>query len=294
MNDPTPNAAFARLARLRPASSLAWSRLVLLLALALLTAGSWTLTVYQARTMDMPTVVAADGPDVGMDGMGEMVSSGMATPGWSPGGAAGFLAIWAAMMAAMMLPAAAPMVLVFDAVQTNRRNQSAFVPTWIFVAGYLLVWTAVGLVVYVLVRLGSDLASRLGMADHETWAPVALGATLVTAGLYQLTPLKHVCLNHCRSPLGFVMEHWREGRLGALRMGIQHGAYCLGCCWALFAVLVATGIMSLAWMLLLTLIVFAEKVLPGGQQASRIVGVVFLILGVLVATGAARIPWGAG
>jgi predicted metal-binding membrane protein len=264
------------------------------LALALLTAGSWAITVYQARTMDMPMgVTVLGGADAAMDSMGEMASSGRATPGWSPRGAATFLAIWAVMMAAMMLPAAAPMVLVFDAVQAKRRGLPSFIPTWIFAAGYLLVWAAVGLAVYVLVRLGSDLASRLGMADRARWAPVALGVTLVTAGLYQLTPLKRVCLNHCRSPLGFVMEHWREGRLGALRMGILHGAYCLGCCWALFSVLVATGIMSLAWMLLLTLVIFAEKALPGGQQASRTVGVVFLVLGVLVASGATRMPWGA-
>ena len=112
------------------------------------------------------------------------------------------------------------------------------------------------------------------------------------AGLYQLTPLKRVCLDHCRSPARVRHAALAGGvRLGALRMGVVHGAYCLGCCWALFAVLVAAGVMSLAWMLLLTLVVFAEKVLPVGRRASRAVGVAFLVLGVVVAAGAIDLPW---
>jgi predicted metal-binding membrane protein len=268
--------------------------LALLVALLLLTVGAWALTVHQARTMDMPMGVAVSGAaDDGMDGMEDMAAAGMAAAGWSVGGAAAFLAVWAVMMAAMMLPAAAPMVLLFGTVHAKRRGRPAFAPTWVFVAGYLLVWAAVGLAAYVLVRLGSDLASRLGAADRERWAPLALGATLLAAGLYQLTPLKRVCLAHCRTPLGFVMTHWRDGYGGALRMGVVHGAYCLGCCWALFAVLVATGVMSLAWMVLLTLVVFAEKVLPLGRHASRAVGAAFLILGAVVAAGATDLPWAA-
>jgi len=114
---------------------------------------------------------------------------------------------------------------------------------------------------------------------------------LLAAGAYQLTPLKRVCLRHCRSPFAFVAQHWQDGRLGALRMGLRHGGYCLGCCWALFAVLVAAGVMSLAWMLLLTLVVFAEKVLPRGERSSKAVGIAFLALGLLVATGVVAMPW---
>ena len=110
-----------------------------------------------------------------------------------------------------------------------------------------------------------------------------LGATLIAAGLYQFTPLKRVCLRHCRSPLAFVALHWRDGPLGAIRMGIWHGAYCLGCCWALFAILVVAGIMSLAWMLLLTLVVFAEKVFPHGQRVSATIGFALIGLGLVVA-----------
>ena len=292
MGGPTPVADVGRLARLRPTGPLAWGRLALLAALALLTAGAWALTVHQARTMEMPMGVAvSDAVDAGMGGMGGMASSGMVAADWSLGEAAAFLAVWAVMMAAMMLPAAAPMVLLFGAVHARRRGQPAFVPTWVFVAGYLLVWTAVGLVVYALVRLGSDLASRLGAAEREAWAPLALGSTLVAAGLYQLTPLKRVCLDHCRSPLGFVAGHWRDGRLGALRMGLLHGGYCLGCCWALFAVLVAAGVMSLAWMLLLTLVVFVEKAFPQGRRVSLGVGAALVVLGLVVAAGAAGMPW---
>ena len=227
-----------------------------------------------------------------MDDAADVAMSGMAAAGWSLDGFATFVAAWAVMMAAMMFPAAAPMLLLFRRVYAQRQAAgTGFVPTWVFAAGYLLVWTVVGALTWVLVRLGSDLAGRLGDAKRRTWAPLALGAVLVVAGLYQLTPLKRVCLDHCRTPLGFVMTHWRDGRLGALRMGAVHGAYCLGCCWALFAVLVAAGVMSLAWMLLLTLVVFAEKVLPLGRGTSRGVGVAFLALGVVVASGAAAMPW---
>jgi predicted metal-binding membrane protein len=102
-------------------------------------------------------------------------------------------------------------------------------------------------------------------------------------GLYQFTRQKRACLSHCRSPLGFVMQNWREGRLGALRMGLHHGLYCLGCCWVLFAAPVAAGIMSLAWMLLLTLVLFAEKVLPQGQRIAKAIGLLFVLAGLLVA-----------
>lgn len=268
------------------------ARLLLLVALVILTAGAWGLTGYQVRTMDMAMGIAAtDGADSGMAGMSDMASSGMAAASWSPADAATFLMIWTVMMAGMMLPAAAPMILTFDAAQARRRGHATFVPTWVFLAGYLLVWIAAGAAVYALVVLGSDLATRLDAVDRETWAPPVLGATLVTAGLYQLTSLKRVCLGHCRSPLGFVMGHWREGRAGALRMGIEHGGYCLGCCWALFAVLVAAGTMSLAWMILLTLLIFVEKVFPLGPRVVTLAGAALVLLGLVIATGLTPMPW---
>src|SRR4029079_6937742 len=130
--------------------------------------------------------------------------------------------------------------------------------------------------------------------ERSTWAPLALGATLIAAGLYQFTRLKRVCLSHCRSPLAFVAQHWRDGRTGALAMGLRHGLYCFGCCWALFAVLTAAGVMSLAWMLLLTLVVFVEKLLPRGHRFEAAIGIVLIALGVAVSFGMIEMPWMTG
>ncbi|MGH2617640.1 MAG: DUF2182 domain-containing protein, partial [Thermomicrobiales bacterium] len=289
MSSPMPAPGFDRDPWLRPRTPLARARLALLVSLIVLTAAAWIVTLQQSRAMPMPMGIAIR-DTMGGDTMGDMAMTEMPAGGWSIAGGATFVAIWTVMMAAMMLPAAAPMLLIFAAAQTGRSGRSAVGPTWIFAAGYLLVWSLAGVAVYVIVQIGSDLATTLAPADRATWAPIALGVILIVAGLYQFTPLKGVCLSHCRSPLGFVMEHWREGRRGAIQMGIRHGAYCFGCCWALFAVLVAAGVMSLAWMLLLTLVVFAEKVLPMGPRASQAVGVAFVLLGVAVAIGAAGLP----
>ncbi len=294
-----------------PRAPIERGQLGLLFALLVLTIGAWALTIYQAQSMDMSMGVVPRGasitadaaaPDeaigdmdamlgMAMDDAADVASTGMAGAGWTLAGLVAFVVAWAVMMAAMMFPAAAPMILLFRTVASQRRTSGgAFVPTWIFVAGYLLVWTAVGAITWVVVQGLSDLIGRLDAIARASWGPVALGSVLIGAGLYQLTPLKRLCLDHCRSPLAFVMSHWHDGRLGALRMGLSHGAYCLGCCWALFAVLVAAGVMSLAWMLLLTLVVFAEKVLPYGRRAAHGVGVAFLVLGVLVAAGKFTMP----
>ena len=194
------------------------------------------------------------------------------------------------MMIAMMLPAAAPMIVIFASAQARRAREVA-VPTWIFVAGYLLVWAAAGVVVYALVQMGSELAASFAPPERSRWAPLALGTTVTAAGLYQFTPLKRVCLRHCRSPFAFVAQHWRDGRIGALTMGLRHGAYCFGCCWALFAVMVAAGVMSLAWMLLLTLVVFVEKIFPQGRRFGAVTGVGLIALGIVVASGTVAMPW---
>jgi predicted metal-binding membrane protein len=266
----------------RSPSPLGRARRNLLVSLLVLTAGAWALTVYHALKMGAPIGVAAAG-GLSADGMAGMAMGGMSAAGWSFGGAVAFGAVWTIMMAAMMLPAAAPMIVIFASAQA-RHGRGAAVPTWIFTAGYLLVWLAAGVLVYVFVQIASETASHLASVDRAAWAPIALGVTLMTAGLYQFTPAKRVCLRHCRSPFAFVALHWRDGWLGALRMGVLHGAFCLGCCWALFAVLVAAGAMSLAWMLALTLVVFAEKVLPHGQRAAAIIGVALIALGLVVAS----------
>ncbi len=277
---------------LRPSMPMERGQLAVLAVLALLTIATWGLTVRQARTMEMPMgIVARGGSDEAMAGMAASGMAGM-TEAWSWDGFAAFVVAWAVMMAAMMFPAAAPMLLLFHRASTRRRaHGDAFVPTWVFAGGYLLVWTAVGVLTWAAVASGSDLVGRMGAGDRATWGPLALGVTLAVAGLYQLTPLKRVCLDHCRSPMGFVMQHWREGYSGALRMGLVHGAYCLGCCWALFVVLVAAGVMSLAWMALLTLVVFIEKVLPVGPRAAQVTGAALLVLGAVVAAGVIGMPW---
>jgi predicted metal-binding membrane protein len=143
---------------------------------------------------------------------------------------------------------------------------------------------------YALDQAFTQLLNSHPSSARASWAPLALGVTLILAGLYQFTPLKHVCLRQCRSPWGFVAQYWREGRAGAVNMGVRHGLYCLGCCWALFAVLTAVGMMSIAWMLSLTVVVFAEKVFPYGRRISDAVGLALIALGLLVASGALQLP----
>ena len=271
--------------RFQPASGLRRASLGLLLSLITLTAAAWVLTFLHARDMSAPMGVAVRG-----EGMAGMAMAGVTAAGWSFAGALTFVMLWTVMMAAMMLPSAAPMITIFAAKQA-RAGRSTAIPTWIFVAGYILVWAGVGVLVYVLVQAASDAATGLLPAERAKWAPLALGATLLAAGLYQFTPIKRICLRHCRSPFGFVLRHWREGRWGAFQMGLQHGAYCVGCCWALFAVLTAAGVMSLAWMLLLTLLIFIEKVLPQSRISTMGIGFMFVSLGVAVGTGLMPMPW---
>jgi predicted metal-binding membrane protein len=275
----------------RPTSALGRARLVLLGVLAVLTAAAWIVTLRQMSAMGTGMDSSMAGMDMsemaGMDmtGMEGMAMPGPTATGWSLGQAAAFILAWTVMMAAMMLPAAAPMILVFAAAQA-RGTRSGAVPTWVFVLAYILVWAAAGILAYGALEIGRAIAGRLDPETLSTWSPRVLGAILVAAGLYQFTPVKRVCLSHCRSPLAFVAQHWRDGRGGALRMGLRHGAYCLGCCWALFAVLTAAGMMSLAWMLLLTLVVFVEKALPYGQRAAPVIGAGFVAAGLVVASGA--------
>jgi predicted metal-binding membrane protein len=283
-------------ALLSPRAGFARARLGLLASLALLAVGAWAVTIFHASGTGMPMGIAAEQsgePMAGMAGMDEMAGmdmDGRSAPSWSLAGALVFTAIWTIMMAGMMLPAAAPMIVIFASAQARRAPGSA-IPTWIFVSGYLFVWAAAGLVAYGAVEIGSGIATSLAPAERATYAPIALGITLVAAGLYQFTSLKRVCLSHCRSPFAFVARHWRDGRGGALAMGLRHGVLCLGCCWALFAVLVAAGVMSMPWMILLTLIVVAEKVLPIGPRVATAAGLMLVVLGAAVAMMIVPMSW---
>jgi len=181
------------------------------------------------------------------------------------------------------------MVLVFARISRERaRRGKASVPTWIFVAGYLAVWTAYGLLAYGVFRLVTGVDH--GFLAWDEQGPLVTGAAVALAGLYQLTPLKSVCLKHCRTPLHFVLHGWREGRLGALRMGTEHGAYCVGCCWGLMLMLFALGVMSLVWMAVVTAVIFTEKVTPVGSRLTRPLAVSFVALGIWVAAAPSTVP----
>jgi predicted metal-binding membrane protein len=213
-----------------------------------------------------------------------------AGPGTDLGGLGWYVGIWVTMMAAMMLPSAAPMVVLFAKVSGDRarRGQAEPVPTWIFVAGYLVAWTLYGLLAYgvyrAVISAGTD-----WLAWQRSGRYVAGGA-LVAAGVYQLTPLKDVCLRHCRSPLHFLLHDWRQGCAGAFRMGLEHGAYCIGCCWGLMLALFALGVMSLFWMAVVAAVIFVEKLAPQGERLVRVFGVALVALGIWVASAPASVP----
>ena len=189
--------------------------------------------------------------------------------------------MWTVMMLAMMVPAASPMVLTFAMVQRKRLEQDrATVPTIVFLLGYAVVWTAYAAMA-ALAQWRLHEADLLSAAMASTSARLA-GALLLAAGVFQWTPLKQVCLAKCRSPLSFLMTEWREGRTGAFVMGLRHGAYCVGCCWALMALLFVAGVMNLLWVAGLAVFVFAERVLPGGAVVGRIAGTLLLVAGAII------------
>jgi predicted metal-binding membrane protein len=192
-----------------------------------------------------------------------------------------FLAIWVVMMVAMMFPTAAPMILVFHQVEANRRQRGeAFVATWVFVAAYLCVWSLAGVVAFAGAVLAESLTRSAGLSADA--AARIGGALLIIAGLYQLSPLKSVCLSKCRSPITFIMTSWRNGLDGAMRMGIEHGLYCLGCCWLLFVILFPLGIMNVAAMAAITALIFAEKAFPWGVRVAQIAASALVLYGVVV------------
>ena len=211
-------------------------------------------------------------------------------PGTDLGGLGWYVGIWVTMMAAMMLPSAAPMVLVYSRVNHERalNDRTAAVPTWVFVAGYLIAWTAYGLAAYAVYRVAKGIAPHF--LGWNRGGRFVAGGALVLAGLYELTPLKEVCLRHCRGPLHFVLGGWRDGVGGALRMGIEHGTFCVGCCWGLMLALFALGVMSLTWMAVIAAVIFAQKVLPGGDRLAPVFAVAFVALGIWVAASPSTVP----
>jgi predicted metal-binding membrane protein len=212
-------------------------------------------------------------------------------PGTDPGTLGFWVTAWVVMMGAMMFPSIAPMVLMYARIQEGKRAKGASPPfgaTAVFVGGYLLVWSVAGLAGYAILSLGHELSP--GFLAWDEAGPYVAGAVILGAAIYQLTPLKDVCLRKCRDPFGFVLTAWKPGRIGALRMGIEHGGWCVGCCWALMAALIALGVMSVGWMIFIAALIATEKLLPSKAVANRSIAVLLAVLGLAVAFAPEDVP----
>jgi predicted metal-binding membrane protein len=207
-----------------------------------------------------------------------------AGPGTDLGALGWFVGVWVVMMAAMMFPSVAPTVALY-ARMTRRRGLSR---SLLFTSAYLLVWAAAGVAAYGLFRLGRGvLGPELAWNAGGRWFA---GSVLAVAALYELTPLKYVCLEKCRSPLGFLLGSWHDGQRGALEMGARHAVWCVGCCWALMAALFALGVMSLVWMALVAALITLEKTLPWRRVATWSTAAVLLILAVVLVVAPHAVP----
>ena len=195
-----------------------------------------------------------------------------------------FVGVWVVMMAAMMFPSVAPTVALYSRMTKSRSP----VAPLLFASGYLVAWTSVGVFAFAVATGGGRISSDLLAWDRAgRWVAAA---TLIVAAVYELTPLKDVCLGKCRSPLGFLVGSWRDGRLGALQMGARHGTWCIGCCWALMASLFALGVMSLVWMAVVAGLIAFEKLIPSRRTATVLTAGILLVLGVLLIVDPDTIP----
>jgi predicted metal-binding membrane protein len=246
------------------------------------------MTAFEMTTMSMPGSssqmdMAGDGngrsAQKGMGGTMRMAHAAMMRPTvWTPSYAVLMFFMWWIMMVAMMLPSASPMVLLFARIQRSQKVKGApFVSTSIFAMGYLVTWGVFSMLAastqWGLERVG--LLSTMMVSTSGLFA----GVLLLAAGIYQLTPLKHACLKHCRSPLQFITHHWRHGTFGAFRMGIDHGAFCLACCWFLMALLFVGGVMNLYWIVGLAVFVLLEKTIPAGHWLGSLTGIGLIVWG---------------
>ena len=235
---------------LAPAFAAARARLGLVALLFALAAIGWWWTIDRMQGMD-------------------------AGPWTALGTFAWFVGVWVVMMAAMMLPSVAPTVALYSRMT---RSRSPVAPV-LFTAGYLIAWGAIGLAAFGVAAGGGVWSSILAWDRAGRWVT---GAVLIGAAVYELTPLKDVCLGKCRSPLGFLLGSWRGGAYGAMQMGVRHGAWCIGCCWALMLSLFALGVMSVVWMVVVAGLISFEKLVPSRRLATYGAAVVLVVLGVLV------------
>jgi predicted metal-binding membrane protein len=212
-----------------------------------------------------------------MRGMDAGPWTGLGTLGW-------FLGVWVVMMAAMMFPSVSPTVTLYSRMTKERSPVAPLV----FTAGYLVVWGAAGLAAFAFAWTGGSVAG--GVLAWDRAGRWVAGLTLLVAAVYELTPLKDVCLGKCRSPLGFLLGSWRDGNSGALQMGARHGAWCVGCCWALMASLFALGVMSVAWMALVAGLIAFEKLIRWRRLATYGTAAVLATLGVLLLAAPHAVP----
>jgi predicted metal-binding membrane protein len=242
-------------------------RAVVLAGVVAISALAWAYTVYLAQgssNMDMT--------------MAQLQS-------WSVADFGLMFIMWAVMMTAMMVPSAAPMVLLFATLNRRRREQQRpYVSTGVFLSGYVLIWCGFAAAA-TLANWGLHVNSLLSSMMGGSTSAYLGGALLMMAGIFQWSTLKSVCLTRCRSPLSFLMSDWREGTGGALRMGVRHGTYCVGCCWVLMGLLFVLGVMNLLWIAVLAGFVLLEKAVAGGRQVSRGTGVLLFAWGALMAAG---------
>lgn len=282
-------------------------RLIVIVGLVTVIALSWIyillgagmgMTAFDMSAISLPWQASSDAvmPEhqgnmgmPGTSGTGSTMSKAhmvmMQPTAWTPGYAALMFAMWWVMMIAMMLPSASPMILLFARVNRSQKSKGAsFVPTSIFAVGYLIAWGAFS----ALAASAQWGLERVGLLSAMMASTSAIfgSVVLIVAGVYQLTPLKHACLKHCRSPFQFITHHWRNGTWGAFRMGIDHGAFCLGCCWFLMALLFVGGVMNLYWIVGLALFVLLEKIIPAGHWLGSLSGIGLIAWGGWLLVGA--------
>jgi len=248
---------------------------VILTGLGGITVTAWIYLVVEVRPMSMGMTHGS---------MANAMQSMVHMRAWTATEFGLMLVMWAVMMVAMMVPTAAPMTLVYAAVARKAAKEDHPVaPTFVFVAGYLAVWSLFSLAATA-AQKGLDHLALLSPSMVSS-SPVLGGALLIGAGVYELTPLKHACLAHCRAPTHFISQHWRGGFAGAFRMGSRLGAYCLGCCWILMGLLFVGGIMNLLWIAAIAVFILLEKTMPLAETGGRVVGTTMFLVGILSLSG---------
>jgi predicted metal-binding membrane protein len=238
-------------------------RAIVVIGVTLIAVIGWAYLFYEGWAMQHMDLVAMAMPSTGPWGLMDLLM---------------IFAMWAVMMVAMMVPSTTPMLLTFATVVRSRRAKGrAFAALWLFLAGYLVLWTAFSLAA-TLGQWGLHSLALISPMMVGT-SPVLGSVLLILAGTYQWTPFKQACLRHCQTPLQFLLTYWQDGPVGAFLVGLRHGAYCLGCCWLLMAVLFAVGVMNLTWIAALSVFVLLEKIIPKGMWAARVAGLILIGFG---------------